>query len=330
MATHREQSRSGSRLVLRFSLTLAALVAVVSVCAPAVSGSPKGADRERLERARDRAERLDQDRDARSSRISRTRAEARIAGLAEMRVLARLERSARKKRMLVLRLGQARRELEVAMAREERAVGQLSDRLVDIYLNPQPDYVGWILGADSFEELQTTARYLEALREADQQAALRVRQIRLEIGRRHGEIEQTKRELERGIADLVTQKRAFAAARDRARDAIGAMVAAQRRTTGALESARGEVARLRAEINGAPLYGGGPYSIPTYIVMCESGGNYRALNPSSGAGGAYQILPSTWRAYGGRGLPHLASKAEQDRIAALIWRDSGPSAWVCA
>ena len=34
----------------------------------------------------------------------------------------------------------------------------------------------------------------------------------------------------------------------------------------------------------AEAYLGGPYSIPTCIVMCESGGNYRALNPSSGAG----------------------------------------------
>jgi Transglycosylase-like domain len=75
---------------------------------------------------------------------------------------------------------------------------------------------------------------------------------------------------------------------------------------------------------------GGPYSIPTYIVMCESGGNYSALNPSSGAGGAYQIIPSTWELYGGKGLPHEAPKAEQDRIAAEIWADSGPSAWVCA
>ena len=48
---------------------------------------------------------------------------------------------------------------------------------------------------------------------------------------------------------------------------------------------------------------GGPYSIPTYIVMCESGGNYGAVNPSSGAGGAYQILPSTWALYGGQGEP---------------------------
>ena len=75
---------------------------------------------------------------------------------------------------------------------------------------------------------------------------------------------------------------------------------------------------------------GGPYSIPTYIVMCESGGNYSALNPSAGAGGAYQIIPSTWDLYGGQGAPHEAPKEEQDRIAAEIWADSGGGAWVCA
>jgi hypothetical protein len=75
---------------------------------------------------------------------------------------------------------------------------------------------------------------------------------------------------------------------------------------------------------------GGPYSIPTYIVMCESGGNYSAVNPSSGAGGAYQVLPSTWDLYGGQGAPQDAPKAEQDRIAAEIWADSGGSAWVCS
>lgn len=71
------------------------------------------------------------------------------------------------------------------------------------------------------------------------------------------------------------------------------------------------------------------YSIPAGIVACESGGNYGAVNPSSGAGGAYQILPSTWAAYGGQGLPQNAPKAEQDRIAAAIYATQGPSAWTC-
>jgi Transglycosylase-like domain len=71
------------------------------------------------------------------------------------------------------------------------------------------------------------------------------------------------------------------------------------------------------------------YSIPASIVMCESGGNYRAVNPSSGAGGAYQILPSTWAAYGGTGLPQNAPPAEQDAIAAKIYATAGPSQWSC-
>jgi peptidoglycan hydrolase-like protein with peptidoglycan-binding domain len=71
------------------------------------------------------------------------------------------------------------------------------------------------------------------------------------------------------------------------------------------------------------------YSIPSGIVMCESGGNWHAVNPTTGAGGAYQILPSTWAAYGGSGLPQDASPAEQNAIAAKIWASSGSGAWSC-
>ena len=68
--------------------------------------------------------------------------------------------------------------------------------------------------------------------------------------------------------------------------------------------------------------------------MCESGGNSRAVNPSSGAGGAYQILPSTWRAYGGgryASLAHQASRLQQIRIAERVQRGQGWGAWpVCS
>jgi peptidoglycan hydrolase-like protein with peptidoglycan-binding domain len=74
---------------------------------------------------------------------------------------------------------------------------------------------------------------------------------------------------------------------------------------------------------------GGGYAIPSGIVQCESGGNYSAVNPSTGAGGAYQILPSTWQAYGGQGLPQDASPSEQGRIASEIYANQGASAWSC-
>lgn len=76
--------------------------------------------------------------------------------------------------------------------------------------------------------------------------------------------------------------------------------------------------------------GTGQYAIPTDIVMCESNGDYGAYNSSSAAGGAYQILPSTWEAYGGTGSPHTASPAEQDAVAARIWNGgAGRSQWAC-
>lgn len=63
----------------------------------------------------------------------------------------------------------------------------------------------------------------------------------------------------------------------------------------------------------------------------ESGGNYRALNPSSRAGGKYQILPSTWRAFGGGRYAAEAVYAKprhQELIARRVLYGQGIHAWV--
>ena len=42
---------------------------------------------------------------------------------------------------------------------------------------------------------------------------------------------------------------------------------------------------------------------------------------SAGASGYYQIIPSTWKLFGGTGpAAYLTSKAEQDAVASRIWR----------
>ena len=74
----------------------------------------------------------------------------------------------------------------------------------------------------------------------------------------------------------------------------------------------------------APTTSSGGYSIPDYIVQCESGGDYSASNPS-GAYGAYQIMPGTASAYG----CDLSTPAGQDACAAEIYSDVGSSAWSC-
>lgn len=73
----------------------------------------------------------------------------------------------------------------------------------------------------------------------------------------------------------------------------------------------------------APVETGG-YSIPSYIVQCESGGDYNAQNPS-GAYGAYQIMPGTSAAYG----CDMSSPAGQDACAAKIYAAEGASPWEC-
>jgi hypothetical protein len=67
--------------------------------------------------------------------------------------------------------------------------------------------------------------------------------------------------------------------------------------------------------------------LPACTWQPESGGNPSAVNPSSGAGGYYQIMPSTWAAYGGSGAPQSAPMSEQTAIAQKIYQSQGPGAW---
>jgi hypothetical protein len=62
------------------------------------------------------------------------------------------------------------------------------------------------------------------------------------------------------------------------------------------------------------------------LRMCESGGNY-GINTGNGYYGAYQFDARTWHAYGGTGLPHQNSKAEQDRVARKLYSARGWSPW---
>ena len=70
-----------------------------------------------------------------------------------------------------------------------------------------------------------------------------------------------------------------------------------------------------------------PGSFRSCVIQRESSGNPRAVNPSSGAGGLYGFLPSTWRGLGFSGLPENASVAEQNYAFAKEYAQSGTSAW---
>jgi hypothetical protein len=62
------------------------------------------------------------------------------------------------------------------------------------------------------------------------------------------------------------------------------------------------------------------------IAACESGGNW-SINTGNGYYGGLQFSLSTWRANGGTGMPHQASRAEQIRVAENTLRSQGIGAW---
>ncbi|GAB3016387.1 transglycosylase family protein [Mycobacterium bourgelatii] len=65
------------------------------------------------------------------------------------------------------------------------------------------------------------------------------------------------------------------------------------------------------------------------IAQCESGGNW-GINTGNGYYGGLQFTPGTWRANGGSGSAHTASREEQIRVAENVLHSQGIGAWpVC-
>jgi septal ring factor EnvC (AmiA/AmiB activator) len=320
----------------RAALGLGCATFIVAAAGVGFAGAADPSLQDRIDSARSDAGALSDRVEAQSQRIASLTEQAQEAGARAMELNADVERAEARIRELASQLDAAERRLEQLRSEYAEAVRELDQRLVAIYKSEAPDSVTVLLNADGFDDLSTRAGYLQALHDADIKIANRVASLRDQMAERMREIAELKEQADQQAQELSSARAGFVASQAAANRAAAAVAEARARTEGDLAAVQDRVAELEQEqaeqqsSAGSPAYLGGPYAIPTDIVMCESGGNYSAYNPSSGAGGAYQILPSTWAAYGGQGLPHQAPKAEQDRIAAEIWADSGAGAWSCA
>src|SRR5438105_3687069 len=60
-----------------------------------------------------------------------------------------------------------------------------------------------------------------------------------------------------------------------------------------------------------------PASTWDKLAKCESGGNWKT-NTGNGFYGGLQFTHSTWRAHGGTGMAHQASRAQQIAVAERV------------
>jgi septal ring factor EnvC (AmiA/AmiB activator) len=318
------------------------LLALLAVAVAPAWAAELDALRGKVAAARDEAASLGAEIRATQEQLASTEAEAAQAAARERRLNDLLVHGRERAARLARKVEHSEAELEAERRRLRRARSALAQRLVAIYESGAPSTAGVILGSDDFDQLATRTEYLRQIEESDAQLAARVEQVRDRVRHELELVEALKARVVAYNERLAAARAEIGAVRERAESAAARLDQLAASRAASLAELKGRIGEWVSEIEAAEAASreaaeetvgrwlGGPYSIPTYIVMCESGGNYSALNPSSGAGGAYQILPSTWDLYGGRGAPHEAPKAEQDRIAAEIWADSGGGAWVCA
>ncbi|MEJ8281042.1 transglycosylase family protein [Pseudonocardia spirodelae] len=69
-----------------------------------------------------------------------------------------------------------------------------------------------------------------------------------------------------------------------------------------------------------------PDNVWDQLAQCESGGNW-AINTGNGFSGGLQFTPSTWKAFGGSGSAHNASRSEQIAVAEKVLASQGWGAW---
>jgi septal ring factor EnvC (AmiA/AmiB activator) len=319
-----------------------ALLAVALLAVASAHAADIGALRDRVGGAREEAASLAaQIRDT-QERLAATEAEASAAASHERHLTDLLAHGRERAARLAAEVARSEQHLEAERSRLRRARRALAQRLVAIYESGSPSTASIVLGSGDLNELEVRTEYLQRIEDSDTKLAARVEQVRNRVRHELELVAALKARVDAYNERLAAARSEIAAVRSRADAAatrLDSLSAARSESLATLKSRIGEwvgeieaaeaASRAAAEET-VGRWLGGPFSIPTYIVMCESGGNYGAVNPGSGAGGAYQILPSTWDLYGGQGAPQDAPKSEQDRIAAEIWADSGGSAWVCA
>ncbi|HEY3771645.1 MAG TPA: transglycosylase family protein [Solirubrobacteraceae bacterium] len=192
------------------------------------------------------------------------------------------------------------------------------------------------------QQAAATAKRLAALRRTDARLTHETAVQARALAGMNALLDSREQALARARAAQSAALAASQAASQRLRGRISAVEAAQR--AAARRAAAAAAARAAAAAAGASSGSGdsgasgagsaapsGGWAIPEAIVMCESGGQNLPPN-SAGASGYYQIIPSTWKLFGGTGpAAYLTSLGEQSAVASRIWNGgAGASNWVCA
>src|SRR5690606_8333103 len=190
---------------------------------------------------------------------------------------------------LARRLEEAERRLAEARRRLRRARAALAERLVAIYKSADPAAVDVLLDAEGFEDLTTRAELLQRIREADAALAARVRALRAAVAAQRERVAATKAQVDEHNEQLERARSEIAGVRAAAEQRAARLQQARAAQLAAIEGLRSRIGRWTAQVRELERVSAaeaqrqvaewvGDWAIPAAIVMCESGGNFKALN----------------------------------------------------
>jgi septal ring factor EnvC (AmiA/AmiB activator) len=326
------------------ALRIAAAIAVLAAVAlPATVAGAQSIDElnSRIAGARDQAQALGAQIETATAELHSAQAQAIAAAQREAELSSVLARGEEREAELEAAVHDAQAKLSQARDDLNRSLRALANRLVEIYRGHMPDSTTVLLEADGWDDLATRAEYLQRVEDADAALVGRVRSLRNSVRVQLAAVEHAQARVQAFNERIAAARDQISVVRAQAESRAAALESARASQQAAVASLQGQVGDWTQRVQHLEQVSAeqaqnevdqwfGDWAIPESIVQCESGGNFGAVNPSSGAGGAYQILPSTWDLYGGEGNPEDASPGEQSDIASQIWADSGAAAWECA
>jgi chromosome segregation ATPase len=263
-------------------------------------------------------------------------------------------------------LAAERERLNVLKRRLRLASRLLGAQLRSQYEQPDQSFVSLLVNANGFNQLLSQLQYLDNAKRREQKIIQLTRTARAQtesaavrIGRleradlRAASAAAAQTDALSGMNSLLSSRQA---ALNLEREAQATALASSQAKGSQLRSAIREIQSKEAAaqqatqtingvgntgtsttLTGTPgtggdgLSGSDGWAIPYAIVLCESGGQDLPPN-GAGASGYYQIIPGTWKQFGGPGrAAYDASKAEQSAVAAKIWDGgAGASNWSCS
>jgi septal ring factor EnvC (AmiA/AmiB activator) len=255
-------------------------------------------------------------------------------------------------------LARQRRMVALLRGRLARSRMLLAHQLVSNYESGSPDLLGVVLESNGFTDLLDRITFLADAEHIQQHiiTVTRTAKARADAAvSRLATLQARQRKITtaaaleaRALAGMDTLLHSKQASLQQAQAVQQAALSASQARAGQLQ---GQISRIEAQqaaqraaaqraasqaasqsLSSSPSFApSNGWAIPYPIVLCESGGQNLPPN-SAGASGYYQILPSTWKLFGGTGpAAYQASKAEQDAVASRIWNGgAGAGNWVCA